>query len=89
LTELDSGWTESAAGTFDKGRRLTLLVGGRHALTLTLFGGFLKCAFHGDIRKCDLVKLEPSPSELHLRVSMARLASRPLIRLGAKRKPTM
>lgn len=29
-----------------------------HALTLTLFGGFLKRAFHGDIRQRDRVKFE-------------------------------
>jgi hypothetical protein len=35
-----------------------------HALTLTLLGSFLKRAFHGDIRKRDLVKLEKADEKM-------------------------
>jgi hypothetical protein len=35
-----------------------------HALTLTLFGGFLKRAFHGDIRQRDRVKFEKADEKM-------------------------
>jgi hypothetical protein len=35
-----------------------------HALTLTLFGGFLKRAFHGDIRQRDRVKFEKADEKI-------------------------
>ena len=35
-----------------------------HALALTLFGGFLKRAFHGDIRQRDRVKFEKADEKL-------------------------
>jgi len=35
-----------------------------HALTLTLFGGFLKRAFNGDIRQCDRVKFEKADEKI-------------------------
>jgi len=35
-----------------------------HALTLTLLGGFLKRAFHGDIRQRDRVKFEKADEEM-------------------------
>jgi hypothetical protein len=35
-----------------------------HALTLTIFGGFLKCAFRGDIRQRDLVNFEKADEKM-------------------------
>jgi len=35
-----------------------------HALTLTLLGGFLKRAFHGDIRQRDRVKFEKADEKM-------------------------
>ena len=35
-----------------------------HALTLNLLGGFLRRAFHGDIRQRDRVKLEKADAKM-------------------------